>query len=525
MLDGLEIAERTHVVALGISTEGVKIPLGLWEGSIENATLVSMLLADLVDRGLDPEQAILFVIDGGRALRKAIKDVLGEHALVHRCHRHKERNVTDLLPERDRPGRFCYGGASVREPITSGPGCGLIGCRVVRRGWAWFGVRYVLCCVAAFLAALLVAPLASGSTVRGRILALARQEIGYREPGNYCTIFGPCEEWCSLFVTWAWRHAGVPVPSLAFTGYLYDWAKATTSIRGAKGVPEPGDAVLFGTGPSSVSTSLHVGVVEAAYPGYLVTIEGDSLHGVRRFVVPTRNPQSIGEPGSIYAYASPVSTTSGQATPAHTRALATAAALTLVGLRKAPRPSTRPPSLQRHRLLRTIAALRAFQHMPYRIGQAQINWTAADSRGLVEVTVASGMPVSYARSAWRQFLKGFNDSGHAYSVTFQAPPDAPVNSLAPSIVGVPQQGQVLTESQGVWSNNPTTYSYQWQDCDSSGNNCTPIAAATSQTYEPTSADVGHTIRVEETASNPGGSGQPATSDATAPIASSPSSPA
>jgi putative transposase len=102
MLDGLEIADRTHVVALGITTEGVKIPLGLWEGSTENATLARTLLADLVDRGLDPEQAILFVIDGGKALRKAIRDVFGEHALVHRCHRHKERNVTDLLPERDR---------------------------------------------------------------------------------------------------------------------------------------------------------------------------------------------------------------------------------------------------------------------------------------------------------------------------------------------------------------------------------------------------------------------------------------
>jgi transposase-like protein len=62
-----------------------------------------MLLADLVDRGLDPEQAILFVIDGSKALRRAIRDVFGEHALVHRCHRHKERNVTDQLPERDRP--------------------------------------------------------------------------------------------------------------------------------------------------------------------------------------------------------------------------------------------------------------------------------------------------------------------------------------------------------------------------------------------------------------------------------------
>src|SRR3982751_4914135 len=98
MLDGLEIAERTHVVALGITTEGVKLPLGVWEGSTENATLVRALLAGLVDR----EQAILFVIDGGKALRKAIRDVFGEHALVQRCQRHKERNVCDLLPERDR---------------------------------------------------------------------------------------------------------------------------------------------------------------------------------------------------------------------------------------------------------------------------------------------------------------------------------------------------------------------------------------------------------------------------------------
>jgi putative transposase len=102
MLDGMEVAERTPLVALGITTEGVKIPLGLWEGSTENATLARTLLADLVDRGLDPTQAILFVIDGGKALRRAIRDVFGEHALVHRCHRHKERNVTDLLPKRDR---------------------------------------------------------------------------------------------------------------------------------------------------------------------------------------------------------------------------------------------------------------------------------------------------------------------------------------------------------------------------------------------------------------------------------------
>jgi putative transposase len=121
MLDGLEIADRTHVVALGISTEGVKIPLGLWEGSTENATLARALLADLVDRGLDPEQAILFVIDGGKALRRAIKDVFGEHALVHRCHRHKERNVCDLLPERDRPQILARirGAWSLTDPLLA----------------------------------------------------------------------------------------------------------------------------------------------------------------------------------------------------------------------------------------------------------------------------------------------------------------------------------------------------------------------------------------------------------------------
>jgi len=72
-------------------------------GGLDRERDARALLADLIDRGLDPEQAILFVIDGGKALRRAIKDVFGEHALVHRCHRRKERNVTDLLPERDRP--------------------------------------------------------------------------------------------------------------------------------------------------------------------------------------------------------------------------------------------------------------------------------------------------------------------------------------------------------------------------------------------------------------------------------------
>ncbi|MGH2985632.1 MAG: IS256 family transposase [Solirubrobacterales bacterium] len=103
MIDGIELDERTHVVCLGITTEGVKVALGLWEGSTENATVATALLSDLVDRGLDPEQGILFCIDGAKALRKAIRDVFGERAPIQRCVRHKERNVLGHLAEAGRP--------------------------------------------------------------------------------------------------------------------------------------------------------------------------------------------------------------------------------------------------------------------------------------------------------------------------------------------------------------------------------------------------------------------------------------
>ena len=120
MIDGIDLKGRTNVVALGITTDGVKIPLGLWEGSTENATVVTALLSDLVDRGLDPEQGILFVIDGAKALRKAIRAVFGERAPVQRCVRHKERNVLDHLPERDRPPSSAGCAAPGRRPTTPG---------------------------------------------------------------------------------------------------------------------------------------------------------------------------------------------------------------------------------------------------------------------------------------------------------------------------------------------------------------------------------------------------------------------
>src|SRR5215212_5295041 len=103
MLDGIDLKGRSCIVALGIDTDGTKHPLGLWDGSTENATVATTLLANLVERGLDVEQGVLVVIDGAKALRKAVRDVLGTYTPVQRCIRHKERNVLDHLPERDQP--------------------------------------------------------------------------------------------------------------------------------------------------------------------------------------------------------------------------------------------------------------------------------------------------------------------------------------------------------------------------------------------------------------------------------------
>src|SRR5271168_5085373 len=101
MIDGIELKGRCCVVALGITTDGVKHPLGLWDGSTENSTVAKELLSNLVARGLDLHQGVLCVIDGSKALRKAIEQVLGP-VPVQRCIRHKERNVLNHLAERDR---------------------------------------------------------------------------------------------------------------------------------------------------------------------------------------------------------------------------------------------------------------------------------------------------------------------------------------------------------------------------------------------------------------------------------------
>ena len=101
MVDGVHFGEHTCVVALGIGIDGTKHPLAVEEGSTENATLVTDLITGLRDRGLDVTKPILAVLDGTKALSRAVKDVF-DKPLIHRCQQHKIRNVRDRLPEKMR---------------------------------------------------------------------------------------------------------------------------------------------------------------------------------------------------------------------------------------------------------------------------------------------------------------------------------------------------------------------------------------------------------------------------------------
>jgi transposase-like protein len=103
MLDGVHFAgEHVIVAAVGIDGDGTKHVLGLWEGATENKETCTALLEDLVARGLPTDRALLVVIDGGKALDRAVRAVFGKCALIQRCQEHKKRNVLEALPESKR---------------------------------------------------------------------------------------------------------------------------------------------------------------------------------------------------------------------------------------------------------------------------------------------------------------------------------------------------------------------------------------------------------------------------------------
>jgi transposase-like protein len=99
MIDGLEVAKSTIVVALVICTDGTKVPVGLWLGDTENKRVVTDALSDLVARGLSADSGLLVVIDGAKALAAGVKAVFGDDAIIQRCTIHKRRNVASYLPK------------------------------------------------------------------------------------------------------------------------------------------------------------------------------------------------------------------------------------------------------------------------------------------------------------------------------------------------------------------------------------------------------------------------------------------
>jgi putative transposase len=110
-VDGVVVAQQTVIVALGITRDGRKEPLGLTLGSTENAVVCTHLLQDLLARGLPLHGRVLCVIDGGKGLRKALGDVLGDAAMIQRCQLHKSRNLDALVPR----ARQAYVRAALRR--------------------------------------------------------------------------------------------------------------------------------------------------------------------------------------------------------------------------------------------------------------------------------------------------------------------------------------------------------------------------------------------------------------------------
>jgi transposase-like protein len=99
MVDGLHVEDHVLLVALAIDVDGKKHVLGVREGATENATSCTALLADLQARGLRTDRAILAVLDGSKALAKAVRAVFGSRVRIQRCQAHKTRNVVEQLPD------------------------------------------------------------------------------------------------------------------------------------------------------------------------------------------------------------------------------------------------------------------------------------------------------------------------------------------------------------------------------------------------------------------------------------------
>jgi hypothetical protein len=145
-----------------------------------------------------------------------------------------------------------------------------------------------------------------------RIVRIAESQLGQSEhpPDSNCTIYGPCEEWCSLFASWVWIKAGVPLQGstsvYGYSGALYTWAKEHGGrVLPPSATPTAGDLVFFGTGPGQ-GESVHVAIVQRVYKdGRITTIDGNDDHNEVGIAGPFLPSEATVQGQHIYGYAQP----------------------------------------------------------------------------------------------------------------------------------------------------------------------------------------------------------------------------
>jgi hypothetical protein len=264
------------------------------------------------------------------------------------------------------------------------------------------------------------APPGPPSSLRERIVARGLSQNGVTENplGSNCNPYGPCEQWCADFVSWAWRNEGVTMPRQAAVGGLWGWATGHT--RAATDRPEIGDAIVYSTTSERFA---HTGIVSRVLPdGQIATVEGnaggavDTPRGRANVAVVVSVPHApelaFRYGRRVYGYASPVPLPSGARTVAAAAAAPpppSAAEAQQVPVDDLPAPPY------------VTAALKspAYQHMPYRARGVKIDYTGSTKTFKVRVLVRYTTSKSRAQRVYRRFLRRYHDTGKGYVVRYR----------------------------------------------------------------------------------------------------------
>jgi CHAP domain len=147
-------------------------------------------------------------------------------------------------------------------------------------------------------------PVEEDSELGGRIVQIAQSQLGTHETGDNCSPYGPCQRWCSDFLTWVWKRAGINIARMPGSSEVYTWGQTHSKVLPPTATPAPGDAVEFG----SLAASEHVGIVERVFPnGEIIMISGNWNDEVGRSqpFQPSQSAKTSGSGFPIYGYVVP----------------------------------------------------------------------------------------------------------------------------------------------------------------------------------------------------------------------------